>query len=446
MQYSPTLETTWIRKFLSEWSNLAIAHKLGWDNMSLAKENMRVAEILWEEWIAQNFSVSAFRSSKLEFNTTSKLIAAGESQNQQIIIETLQEISDFHTQLLEDILSWCDDTIRKQLIAYAKDLFAQYKSDSLESDIEACQKSSDYILWVWEKTFSLLWIGEVIAAKVFVQYLQKHGIPAVYVDTPSLQDIHPKKLSERVWDFLQWEFQKIYSGCSDAIPVMPWYIWGIQGWILSRLDRWYTDYTWERAAVSLHDCEMYDEVLFYIQKMYGFKSTDPRWLDDEKQAKSVNNLSYSLAQRAISHRWANAWLINSHALSPHITRKKIGILVWNPTDTSDIAYISKHWNPKAKSVELVLGRSYNSPYDDRTYSRLNHYSQGNHIVYLMWDNIEDVWAVFEQANATLKRAWVKYTAWELRMVWNPELSYVFDTAQDAQDAQKVLHAEFIENS
>jgi len=412
--------------------------------MSLANDNMRVAEILWEEWITQNFSVSAFRSSKLEFNTTSKLIAAGESQNQQTILETLQEISDFHTELLEDILNSCDERIKKSLITYAKDLFAQYRSDSMQSNLEACQESSDYILWVWERAYSLLSIWEVIAAKVFTEFLRLHWIPAVYVDTPNLKHIHPDDLSSSVWAYLQWEFEKIYSWDSQAIPIIPGYIWGIEWWILNTLDRGYTDYTGERAAVSLHQSWDYDEVLFYIQKMYGFKSTDPRKLDNPWSAKSVNKLSYALAKRAIDHNWANAWLINAHALSRDIVSKNIPMLVWNPTDTSDVALINQYWNPTSRWVELVLWRPYNSEYDDRTYNRLNRSSLGHHVVYLMGDNLQKMWDIYARATTALRKSGTIEIAWESKLQDPKEMSFVFKTADEAQQAQRVLHAEFVE--
>jgi len=412
--------------------------------MSLAPANMRVVEILWEQWITQNFSISAFRSSKIKFDTTSKLITAGESQNRQTILDTLQEISDFHTHLLEDILQFCDTKIRSQLITYAKDLFEEYKSNSLQSDLSSCQEISDYMLWIWEKAFSLLSVWEIIAAKVFTKYLKLHWIPAVYVDTLQLQHINPKDLGSRVGTFLQSEFQRIYSWDNSAIPIIPWYLGWIQWWILDLLGRWYTDYTWERAAMSLHDSWEYDDVLFYIQKMYGFKSTDPWELEDASRAKAVNRLSYALTKRAIVKKWAWAGLINENALSRDIIARKIKILVGNPTDNSDIALISEDWNPNSTGVELVLWRPYNSEYDDDVYNRRNRCSQNHRIVYLMWDNIQWMWDIYARAMTALGDADILDIAWESRLQNPKEMSFVFKTHEEARRAQEVLHAEFIE--
>lgn len=443
MQNTCQFEMTWVQRFLNSSSSLAIAHKLGWDNMSLAWENLRVVEILWSKWITQNFSVSAFRSSKMDFNTTSKLIQAWESWNLDTIWGTLLEIQEFHTKLLEDILSRCSSKIKADLLDYAKWLFQEYQNKLKDSDLSRCQKISDYIVWVWESAYSLLSVWEVIAAKVFTLFLQKHWIPAVYVDTPWLKDINLQILNEKVRNFLMKEFTQIYAWNSKAIPIIPGYIGGIEWWILPRLDRWYTDFTGERAAVSLHEMWSYNQVIFYIQKMYGFKSTDPRWLEDPWSAKSINELSYSLTRRAISQYWAGAWLINSDALSADIIKRKISLLVGNPTDNTDIAHISEKWNTWKNSVELVLWRDYNASLDDASYNRERHQTSGSNIVYLMWENIEKLWEVYMRANRVLKQHCITPIAWNLLMGWHPEASYVFWNRKDAQKARSLLHDEFI---
>lgn len=435
----------WIEKFLDSWSSLAIGHKLWGDNMSLIDANRQVMEIIGDKWINQSFSVSAFRSSTMKFNTTSKLIEAWESQDSEKVLSILSEVQDFHTQLLEDILSFCDQSTRQDVIEYARYLFDEYMLEVKNSELKSCERISDYTLWIWNKTYSLLSVWEVVAAKVFVKYLKNHGIPAVYVDTPGLKDIPRKDLPERLKDFLKWEFEKINASNSQAIPIIPWYIWGIDGGILNSLGRWYTDYTGERATVSMYDSERYDNVLFYIQKMYGFKSTDPRWLDSSQQAKSVQHLSYDLVSRAISHRWAWAGLINPYALSLDITSRKIEMLVWNPTDSSDIAYIGNTWWHNSDWIELVLWREYNSWYDNVVYGKRLNETHWNNIIYLMGDNIQNTWEIFEVVSKKLQEQGIFYLAGEVRMFPKAELSFVFKDSEDSEKARNILHQEFIKN-
>lgn len=440
------LEHTGLQDFLWSSSKIAIAHKLGWDNMWMLDPNRKVIEILLDAGATQSFAVSAFRSSRVDFNTTDKLIAAGKSQDSETIISILWEISDFHSELLEEVLKSSEPKLRAGLIDYARHLFDEYSSSLSDFIPEECTKTSDYMAGVWEKSFSLLSVWEVIAAKVFTQYLNENWIPAVYIDTSVLQDISPHTLSPQVWSFIQNRLQEVFDTNPNAIPIIPGYIWGIHWGILAKLGRGYTDYTGERAAVALDNMQRFDEVLLYIQKLYGFKSTDPRALSNPEEARSVNRLSYDLVNRAISHKWAGAGLLNAFALSEDIRKKGIKIFVWNPTDSSDIAIINGHGNPDASGVELVLGRDYQAKHDHGIYGRKNEECKGNHIVYLMGDNIWNLWEIFRYSNSLLAQSNIQALAWELRSTVKPELSFVFRDKQEAIKAQRILHDAFIVSS
>ena len=416
--------------------------------MWLMEYNRQVVETILSTGTLQSFSVSAFRSSAIDFNTTDHLIQAGESETTEDIINLLSKVSDFHTELLEGILIESNAHLRPKLIAYAKHLFDEYKSGVLASkDLKNCTRANDYTIGVWEKAFSLLSIWEVIAAKVLVRFLQARGLSAVYVDTANLKDIWAWDVDERVWTFLQSELGNIFSENSETIPIIPGYIWWIEWGIIAKLGRWYTDYTWERAAVATNDTERFDRVFLYIQKLYGFKSTDPRVLSESEKAKSVNHLSYDLTKRAISKKWAWAWLINEFALSRDIISRDIGILVGNPTDNSDIAIIDQHGNKRSNWVDLVLGRDYSDKNDWREYGRKSVNTwESNHNVYLMWENIRDIWEAYSQAVDVLKANNIQEVAGKTSNAGKPETSFVFRNKTDALKAQRVLHKHFIEDT
>jgi hypothetical protein len=107
---------------------------------------MQVARVLGKYDITQAYAVSAFRSSKVDFNTTDKLIEAGESKNRNTIIQILAEVEIFHVQLLTEILIESPESERDLLVKYAEKLFFEYKK-SLSKDFspELCNKAHDYI-------------------------------------------------------------------------------------------------------------------------------------------------------------------------------------------------------------------------------------------------------------------------------------------------------------
>ena len=441
------LQNTGLQDFLGNRKSLAIAHKLWGDNMWLIEDNRKVIEIILSTWTVQSFSVSAFRSSAIDFNTTDHLIQAWEAENIEETIAYLSKVANFHTELLEEILKSADDKLKKRLIDYAQHLFNEYTSNILSSEnLENCTQANDYTIWVWEKAFSLLSVWEIIAAKVLVMYLQECWIPAVYIDTASLKDIWTSHVDSKVWAFLQSELGDIFSENSEAIPIIPGYIWGIEWGIIAKLGRWYTDYTWERAAVATHDTEKFDQVFLYIQKLYGFKSTDPRVLSESEKAKSVNHLSYDLTKRAISKKGAWAWLINEFALSRGIISRNIWILVGNPTDKSDIAIIDQYGNKRSDWVDLVLGKDYSDKDDWRAYGRKwGNTWEWNHNVYLMWENIKNIWSAYGEAVDILKANNLEEIAGRTSNAGKPETSFVFRSKDDAIKAQRVLHKHFIED-
>lgn len=412
--------------------------------MGLIEDNRKVIEIILATGTIQSFSVSAFRSSAIDFNTTWHLIQAWESESIEEVIDYLSKVKNFHTELLEVILKHSDSKLRKRLIDYATYLFDEYKINvTKDINLENCTVANDYMVGVWEKVFSLLSVWEVIAAKVFVMYLQECWIPAVYLDTANLQNIWKTDVDARVWAFLQSELESLFSKNPNAIPIIPGYIWGIEWGILAKLGRWYTDYTGERAAVATYDTQKFDQVLLYIQKLYWFKSSDPRVVP---KAKSVNKLSYNLTQRAISKKWAWAWLINEFALSRDIISRKIGILVWNPNDTSDIAIIDEFGNKQSNSVDLVLGKDYSDKDDWREYGRKwSNWWESNHNVYLMGEKIVNIGWVYATAKELLTEHNLQEIAWKTSNAWKAETSFVFWNKEDALKAQRILHKYFVED-
>ena len=111
--------------------------------------NRQVVETILSTGTLQSFSVSAFRSSAIDFNTTDHLIQAGESETTEDIINLLSKVSDFHTELLEGILIESNAHLRPELIVYAKHLFDEYKSGVLASkDLKNCTRANDYTIGV----------------------------------------------------------------------------------------------------------------------------------------------------------------------------------------------------------------------------------------------------------------------------------------------------------
>ncbi|NDK09972.1 hypothetical protein GW846_04280 [Candidatus Gracilibacteria bacterium] len=440
------IQHTGVNRYIIDDGSLAVAHKIGGDNMGLITPNMQVARVLQKNNITQTYAVSAFRNSKVDFNTTDKLIEAGESKNKDSIMQILGEVENFHIQLLTEILIESPESETELLLKYAKKLFFEYKKSlSNEFSSEFCDKAHDYTTGVSKKCFSLLGIGEVIAAKVFVKYLRYKNINAQYVDTTQLQNLNRGNLGVSVEAFLGNKFSEICANDPLAIPIIPGFIGGIQGGILPLLGRGYTDYTASRSAVALYDNGVYNQVLLYIQKLYGFKSTDPRILGErDSEAVSVNNLSYELVSRAIGHKGAGAGLINAHSIDERIKSRAIKILVGNPTDDSDKALIDKDGNILSSGVQLVLGRDYNGGSDDGVYGRQSQNTDGNHNVYLMGENMSDLGKLFKMVTQILRNIGIEESGGQIKMGPKGEISLVFRDKETALAGQVALHNHFIQ--
>ena len=432
MNYQQILIQSWLDEFYSPNQKLAVANKIGGDNMCLLIKNVEFMKTLEYFNIAQSYAVSAFRSSKKNFNTTNHLI------NIEKFIESTWEykqarnmltiIKDFHVDIIDEILIATSPHIKSELKNYIQQLYS--------SDMKN----------IWD--ISVISIWEMWWAKIKAKVLQLLWLDAHYLDTLDIWDLRPHEIGSRVHDFLQAQLSHIYKGSSTAIPIIPWYLWEIQGWIISVLWRWYTDYTWERSAVALKGIQQFDQVILYIQKLFWFKSTDPYMLHHPKSAQSINYLSYDLTERVIGKRWAQAWLINMHVLSDDIRNKSIKILVWNPTDTSDKAIIDKYGNRYSTGVDLVLTRWMNQTSD---YWKYNFKvvgwwveTQARNIVYLIWENMKNIDIIFGEACKVLNDNNITNIAWELSFDASDPISLVFKDQGTARSALVVLHEYFIE--
>lgn len=431
--------------------NMAVAAKVGGDNMALLERNTQMIMALRRLGVAQSYAVSAFRSSKVNFNTTGKLIAAWEAIETSGDIVSARnhflEVAEFHTGLIDEILKHASPSIKAELLEYSQELFTSYDNSLRDARAET-SKETDYIISGEGESFSLLSVWEIVAAKLMVRFLELNEIDARYIDT-EIDFSWNEWLNTQVITHMKRKLEEVYLSNPECIPIIPGYIGGISGGILSTLGRGYTDYTGAQAAVALHDMPDFDTVSLYIQKLYGFKSTDPWKLKEQSKAKTIDILSYALTERAISHRWAGAGLINPFALSQEIRERAIPILVWNPTDKSAIALIDKDGCKKSKGVTLVLGRNFNGDYDARTYGMANVWGMGvdpKQIVYLMGENIENLGNIYERAQQTLKEHAIEISAWASSFGGNKELSFVFQDEDTAVRAQRVLHEHFIENS
>lgn len=447
---SALLEQTWLHYIYDSDKDIAIASKIWGDNMSLLEDISQMTQALKQLSIVQNYSVSAFRSSKIDFNTTGKLIETWEilsnSGSKTLARATFQKVVDFHETLIHDILRHSPESIKRELLLYTKELFSEY--DTLLRDARAeTSKEIDYIISGESGSFSLLSVWEIVAAKLMVYFLRLQEIDARYIST----EINFWKNISRdvqVVEHLQKELSQAYTDNNFCIPIIPWYIGGIAGGILQELWRGYTDYTWAQAAVALDNMQHFDTVALYIQKLYGFKSTDPRKLSEATKARTVELLSYHLTEAAISHRGASAWLINPYALCEDIKKRDIPILVGNPTDASDIALINKDGCQKSRWVSLVLGREWNGNYDARKYGLVNvGWSEvdSKQVVYLMWENMEHIWEIYKSAQEVLKNNAIDVVAGASQFGKNWEISFVFSNKEIAITAQRILHAHFIES-
>ena len=461
MNYEQILGQSRLNEFYDSNKSWAVANKIGGDNMWLMLKNAEVMQALEHYKIAQSYAVSAFRSSTQKFNTTNHLLKAQQSievsWNTKIALSILETIEDFHIALIDEILESQTHIFQNEIKTYIWDLFQDYKENILG--------------------FDMVSVGEMVWAKVLLKFLEMRDMDAVLLDTSKITNLSPDTMDAQVTRYIKEKMLEIYTKNPQSIIIMPGYIGGTESGIIETLGRWYTDYTWARSAVAMHDTNMFDDVVLYIQKLYGFCSTDPNKLSWTSSAQALEALSYDLSELSVSKYAAGARLINPFALKADIQAKFIEILVWNPTDTSPVTRISQEGNPDSQWVDLILPRAVYTG-DMKEYKNLHipalkknniisldprgtwdnaeqwkktveawEALDPRNLVYMMWENLWNISDIFWEASQILGENDCNFSHYSSNVSWaKPYMVFVFSNEQKADIALKLLHKNFIENT
>lgn len=461
MNYEQILEQSRLNEFYDSSESLAVANKIGGDNMWLMLENAEVMQALEHCKVAQSYAVSAFRSSTQKFNTTNHLLEAQQSievsWNTKIALSILETIEGFHIALIDEILESQSLTFQAEIKTYIQSLFQDYKKN----------------IW-W---FDMVSVGEMVWAKVLLKFLEMRDMDAVLLDTSKITNLSPDTMDAQVTHYMKEKMLEIYTKNPQSIIIMPGYIGGTESGIIETLGRWYTDYSWARSAVAMHDTHMFDDVVLYIQKLYGFYSTDPNKLAGAASAQALDSLSYGVTQFSVSKYVAEAGLMNSFALKADIQEKSIEILVWNPTDTNPVTRISQEGNPDSQWVDLILPRAVHTG-DMKDYKNLHipalkkknimslnprgtwddaeqwkkaveawEALDPRNLVYMMWENLWNISDIFWEASQVLGENDCNFSHYSTNASWDqPYMVFVFSDEKKASRALKLLHENFIENT
>ena len=435
-----------------------VSKKLWWDNAKLLNDNIDIISGESDSWISQVIIVSAIRDWDYGFNTTSRLESIAELlvvwdiQEANVLLDSIRLLHE--KVLIEQFKN--DEDFLKRILKFTNNLFKVIEWYLLNYDNELIPtKENDYsILWANSKSFSLLGVGEFISAKIHTWVLKHKWVEAVFIDTSDILN-DSNNFSEQLIKYFQWKIEEIIGVNPEKVPVVWWYVWKINGWILNLYWRGYTDAIANIVSLAANRTNTFDETVFNIQKMEdGFKTTDPRKLNNKNSAIILDKISYELTKVAISKELAEAWLINENALTTELIQANIKILVNNPHSQNSWTIIDREGNLSTSWVDLVLSRSFNPHMKadiKRFWFRYNKIIEGwnlvneEQVLYLIGENFKNLWTISEKVIIFLKSYDITVQSGYSDFSGKNWLSLVFKNKKDTIKAQNLLHELLIEN-
>ena len=321
--------------------------KIGWEN-AWTDLTTTVEYVEKNRSNSQSLVVSAMR--KDWFNTTDKL-----KETAQFLVESdldsakwvFNNILNFHIEALQQ--QWWEE-----IIPEIQDIFLNILESFEENLWRDISIENDYIINVFWKDESLLWLWEKISALVHTRLLEKRWIPSEMVDMEHIDIVESQKYTDAVIWFFSDAVSKILQWWK--VPVIWWYIWSIPWGILKNIDRWYTDATASLAALSQHN--QYETIRLNIFKSVdGILWVDPRLFKKWSQIDLISHMDYLTARELT---WGSIWwkakFLHEYALSQEVMDAGIELKIMDPkkphlwTTVSGQKDIHSHW------VEIVNKR------------------------------------------------------------------------------------------
>lgn len=177
------------------------------------------------------------------------LRAALEAERPQIrcFEETIREIEKDHITAAEAYVR--QPEIRARLIEEIR-----YECQELISFLAAARKLSEVSVRTRDRVISK---GENLACRFMTALLHDRGIDAAFIDLAEVVDFPlADRLDQTFYDHLAQVLGTLVSACGNRVPVVTGYFGPINGGLLAKIGRGYTDLCAALIAVGLHATEL----------------------------------------------------------------------------------------------------------------------------------------------------------------------------------------------
>ena len=260
---------------------------------------------------------SAIRDETIDFNATKSLINLSEilnSNNKNLAREKAQEIKNITIEIIKKYYQdfEIDEWLEKFINIEFQGLIDAIENHNISEKL--CEKN-DYSVW----NFSILWFGEIFRAKLQVFLLTREWINVVYID-PEKAD---KELND-LWEVLSFYKDEVArllgTEASEKLVMIAWgFMKNLKWWINGMIGEGFTDTITGLIALGLLDTDLFQTVVFEIQKDVDWVlSTNPNDLDDAERVKLVETLSIEFAIRLFGEHGANSWLLNKSTINKYV--------------------------------------------------------------------------------------------------------------------------------
>ncbi len=247
-----------------------IVQKFGGTSLGNAERLLNVASIV-KNTLASNrliVVVSAMSSYTKSEGTTSRLILAGEQAiTGGPFYRTLDSIEATHFEALEDAIQ--DPDIQAEIKEHIHHELKTLKSflEAIHVIREISPRSQDMIVGT----------GERLSARLLSGVLRGIGIDAVYTDLSQAVTDASLVNNQNFYAQLQKDLYSKFSHEEQTVPIVTGYFGYVQGGIIDRIGRGYTDLT---AAIIA--AESHAEELQIWKEVDGIFSADPRKVPNAK--------------------------------------------------------------------------------------------------------------------------------------------------------------------
>lgn len=286
-----------------------------------------------EKWI-YFFSALKDSADKTKFNTTDLLLeiaAACTEKNAGRAVGLFLKLENFHIATIKAEFAW-DKWMTGLVTNECKQIFHYYRKILVAyfcTDNPVPKESNDYVITARKKSFSILWLWEIIAYRLYDAILRSDG--SKFLDTSNIISNESVNPTLEAANNIRDRVEEILRESDTKVIIAPWYTWVFSGGIIKSWGRWYSDATAANIYRSLKNSWKYNNLEFAIKKLFPICSADPRivWTNS---VRVIRSLSLGLLLEMIGSRWAGWQFVNRNAAPTSLFTNSWAMRIYSDSD------------------------------------------------------------------------------------------------------------------